>query len=189
MSFDFAAARAIMLESQVRTADVTDLAIQDAMLKVPREDLATDDQRYRAYADAELPYAAGRWMLRPRDIAKLLQALAPRPGERALAIAAPYGAAVLEAIGLEVRRLEDEDLAAIVGTFEVIVCEGAVFRPPAAWISALAPGGRLGVIERDGPVGRARLYLRLGEAVAARTLFDATPPVLAGFEAPLVFSL
>ncbi len=43
--------------------------------------------------------------------------------------------------------------------------------------------------ERDGPMGQARLYLRTGEAVGARTLFDAAPPILAGFEAPRVFSL
>ncbi len=98
MSFDLAAARTNMVDSQVRTADVTDLAIQDAMAAIAREALAPADQRFRAYADTELPYAPGRWMLRPRDIAKLLQALAPRAGERALAIAAPYGAAVLDGV-------------------------------------------------------------------------------------------
>ncbi len=189
MSFDLAAARNHMVDSQVRVADVTDLAIQDAMASVPREALAPADQRHRAYADAEIPYAPGRWMLRPRDVGKLLQALAPQPGERALAIAAPYAAAVLEAIGLKLARLDGDDLSAPTGEYDLVVSEGAVAKAPAAWLAALAPGGRLGVIERDGLVGRARLYLRSTDGIGARTLFDATPPMMAGFEAPRVFSL
>src|SRR5579864_6053208 len=96
MSIDFAAQRATMVESQVRVADVTDYAIQDAMRAIPREALLPAERAYLAYADAEAEYAPGRWLLKPRDVAKLLQALKAQPGERALAIAAPYAAAVLE---------------------------------------------------------------------------------------------
>ncbi len=168
----------------------TDLAVQDAMASVDRAALVPADHRYRAYADAEVPYASGRWLLRPRDMAKLLQALAPKTAERALAFAAPYGAALLGAMGLSVTRLDGEDLQAVAGgPFDVIVCEGAVAKAPTAWLAALADGGRLGVIERDGPMGRARLYLRSGDHTGARTLFDAAPPIMAGFEAPRVFSL
>ena len=99
MSADFTTARLNMVESQVRTADVTDLAIHDAMRTVRREDLVAPAKAYAAYADSPIEYAPGRWLLKPRDVAKLLQALNPRPGERALAIAAPYAAAVLEAMG------------------------------------------------------------------------------------------
>ena len=88
MTFDFAAARQTMVESQVRVADVTDYAIQDAMRLVARETLLAPDKAYLAYADVELEYAPGRWLLKPRDVAKLLQAVRPRAGERALAIAA-----------------------------------------------------------------------------------------------------
>jgi len=39
-------------------------------------------------------------------------------------------------------------------------------------------------VERDGPVGKARLYLRGDDGIAARReLFDATPPIMTGFEA------
>src|ERR1700682_6168230 len=102
MSADFAAQRTNMVESQVRTADVTDLAIQDAMRVAPREALVPPGKGYLAYSDAEIEYAPGRWMLKPRDVAKLLQAVGPRPGDRALAIAAPYAGAILEIIGLDV---------------------------------------------------------------------------------------
>jgi protein-L-isoaspartate(D-aspartate) O-methyltransferase len=188
MSADFAAARTTMVESQVRTADVTDLAIQEAMRAVPREDFTPPGKSWLAYADAEIEYAPGRWMLRPRDVAKLLQALRPRSGERALAIAAPYAGAVLSAMGLDVAAQEADAPIAAGGGYDLIVCEGAVAKAPAAWLAALAESGRLGVVERDGPVGRAMLYLRSATAVGSRPLFDSTPPVLAGFEAERGFA-
>jgi protein-L-isoaspartate(D-aspartate) O-methyltransferase len=46
----------------------------------------------------------------------------------------------------------------------------------------LKVGGRLGVVEREGPVGRAMLYVRTEHSIGSRSLFDSTPPVLAGFE-------
>ncbi|MDP1630021.1 MAG: protein-L-isoaspartate O-methyltransferase [Caulobacter sp.] len=183
MSDDFAAARLNMVESQVRPSDVTDLAIQDAIRIVPRHTLAPPAKAYAAYADAELEYAPGRWLLRPRYVAKLLQALTPKPGESALAIAAPYAAAVLEAMGLTVTRLDGEDLTAVPGgNYDLIICEGAVTRAPDAWTAALAIGGRLGLIERNGPTGKAVVYVQAADGAGARPEFDAAPPYLAGFE-------
>jgi protein-L-isoaspartate(D-aspartate) O-methyltransferase len=183
MTFDFAAARQNMVDCQVRTADVTDRAIQDAMLAVERERLIPADKAALAYADAIAPYAPGRWLMRPREIGKLLQAIKPRAGERALAIAAPYAAAVLEAMGLQVEQLNDGDLSgAPAGRYDVVVCEGAVSAVPAAWIASLALGGRLGVVERNGPVGKAKLYVNADTGIGGREVFDATPPMLPGFE-------
>ncbi|MEI9964010.1 MAG: protein-L-isoaspartate O-methyltransferase [Caulobacteraceae bacterium] len=189
MTFDFAAARNNMVESQVRTSDVTDHAIQDAMRKVPREALCPPDRQALAYADVEVPYAPGRWLMRPRELAKLLQALRPRAGERALAIAAPYAAAVLEAMGLTVTQLSDGDLSKPVGgDYDVILCEGAVSAVPPAWLAALGPGGRLAVVERAGAVGKARLYVKEADGLASREVFDATPPYLPGFEPKAAFA-
>ena len=185
---DFTAQRQTMVDSQVRPNDVTDMNIQTAMRNVPREAFCPPDKSYLAYADAEIEYAPGRWMMRPRDVAKLLQAARPRAGERALAIAAPYAGAVMQALGLTVALREGDDLAAAPdGAFDVIVCEGAVFAPPPAWIAALAPGGRLAVVVRDGRIGALRLYSRSADGVGWRAVFDSTPPVLAGFEAPAGF--
>ena len=189
MSADFAAARTIMVDSQVRTQDVTDLAIQDAMRAVPREALLPASKSFLAYADAEVEYAPGRWLLRPRYVAKLLQGLAPRSGDKALAIAAPYAASVLEAMGLTVTRMEGDDLLAAPGDQDLVVCEGAVTEVPRSWLDALAVGGRLGVVHRDGPLGRAMLYLRTDNGVGGRPLFDCAAPILPGFEARSVFTL
>jgi protein-L-isoaspartate(D-aspartate) O-methyltransferase len=186
--FDFAAQRQTMVDSQVRVSDVTDLNIQTAMRTVPREVFCPPAQSYLAYADAEVEYAPGLWLLRPRDVGKLLQAVRPRAGEAALAIAAPYAAAVMQTLGLSVIMADAGDTtAAQADQYDVIVCEGAVSQVPAAWIAALAPGGRLAVVVRDGPIGSVRLYLRGPDGVGWRAVFDSTPPILPGFEAKAGF--
>lgn len=181
---DLASARLNMVESQVRTADVTDVRIQDAMRVIAREALLPPTKSYLAYTDIAVEYAPGRTLLKPRDVAKLLQALRPMPGETVLAIAAPYAALVLEHMGVTVSRLGEGDLSKLpAGSFDMVVCEGAVAHAPAAWKAALSLGGRLGLVERDGPVGKACIYLLSEDGLGRRELFDATPPVLAGFEA------
>jgi len=183
MTLDFAAARLNMLDGQVRTSDVTDYAIQDAIGIVPREELCPADKRSLAYADAEISYAPGRFLMKPRDVAKLLQALRPRAGERALAVAAPYAAAVMQAMGLEVDRLDEGDLSAPAGSgYDVVICEQAVSAAPRGWLDALAVGGRMALVERNGPVGKARLWLNTESGLASREVFDSSPPMLPGFE-------
>ena len=116
--------------------------------------------------------------------ARLLQALRPMPGERALAIAAPYAAAVLERLGLSVAQFDGPDLQTLPSdqSYDVIVCEGAVGRTPASWLAALAPNGRLGVVERDGAVGKACVYIAAEDGVGRREVFDSFAPVLSGLE-------
>ncbi len=212
MTLDFATARENMVETQVRVNDVTDHGVQDAMGAVKRERLCPPGKQHLAYAESSVEYAPGYSLMQPRDTAKLLQGLRPRHGERALAIAAPYAAAVLNWIGLKatlrlpvgleagalIEALGADgvptvfgDLAALDenGPYDLIVVEGAVTHTPKAWLDMLHLGGRLGVVERSGPVGRARLYTRSVEGVVSdRLLFDATPPMLPGFTAAPAFS-
>jgi protein-L-isoaspartate(D-aspartate) O-methyltransferase len=70
----------------------------------------------------------------------------------------------------------------------VVVCEGAVSAPPSAWLAALANGGRAALVVRNGPVGKLRLYLKGEGDLGWREVFDATPPMLAGFEAGTRFA-
>jgi len=180
---DFAAARLNMVESQVRTQDVTDIRIHEAMRELPRERFVPEGKAYLAYADTEVEYAPGRVLLKPRDVSKLLQEARPMPGERVLALSAPYAAAVIEALGATVIQADADPNQVPPGEYDLVICEGAVARAPEAWLKALALQGRLAVVERDGPVGKACLYVRAEDGIGRRELFDATPPVLAGFEA------
>ncbi|HZV84407.1 MAG TPA: protein-L-isoaspartate O-methyltransferase, partial [Brevundimonas sp.] len=75
---DFAAARKAMVDSQVRVNDVTDRALQAALMAVPRERFVPVDRAFSAYAEIEPEIAGGRRLMTPRDISKLLMALAPK---------------------------------------------------------------------------------------------------------------
>lgn len=204
---DYTSARLNMVESQVRTVDVTDTAIQGAMRRIPRERFVLPARAALAYADRFVEYAPGRWIMPPRDVAKLLHAAHPRPGERALVIAGPYAAAVLARVGCRVDVLESDDanvhaglalagegvdvaagdLASPTGAYDLVVSEGAVSAVPDAWLAAVAPAGRLAAVVRRGPVGKAVVYQRAGEAWSAREMFDSTPPWLPGFEPQSAF--
>ncbi len=208
---DFARARDMMVESQVRTSDVTDPRILRAMRSLPRERFAPAARRSLAYADLELEVAPGRTLLRPRDLSKLVQALAPQSHERGLEIAGAtaYGAAVLAACCKDVVTLDpDPDLSfaaraalesvgvANVKTvstaardgwrdeapYDLMLLNGSADIVPDAWLAQLALGGRLAVIVRHGAAGAARIYTKSGDAVAYRTVFDAAPPLAPGLE-------
>ncbi len=51
---DFAAARKVMVDSQVRVNDVTDRVLQAALLAVPRERFCAPDRAFAAYAETEV---------------------------------------------------------------------------------------------------------------------------------------
>ncbi|MGV3577417.1 protein-L-isoaspartate O-methyltransferase family protein [Brevundimonas sp.] len=198
---DYAAARKVMVDSQVRVNDVTDRTLQAALMTVPRERFCAPDQAFAAYGEVEVEIAAGRRLMQAREVAKLIQALDAREGETALALAGPYAAAVLAAMKASVTAQEaDAAVFDVAGEalaeagvqtvvapltqptgadWDIIVSEGAVAVRPAAWLSALRVGGRLAVVERTGPNGRAVLYVKGREGVSRRELFDAAPPVLA----------
>lgn len=208
---DFAAARKVMVDSQVRVNDVTDRGLQAALLAVPRERFCATDRAFAAYGEVEVEIAGDRRLMQAREVAKLLQALDARSGETALAIAAPYAAAVLAGLGLTVTAQEaDAAVADVVRPpleeagvtlhvapltsptgedWDLIVSEGAVAVRPTGWLERLRVGGRLAVVERSGPNGRAVLYVRGREGYSRRELFDAAPPVLAEMTPAPAFAL
>jgi protein-L-isoaspartate(D-aspartate) O-methyltransferase len=188
MTFDFQAARLTMVESQVRTNDVTDLTIQDAMRLAPRETLLPADKALTAYAETEVEYAPGLYLMRARDIAKLLQAVKPLSGEKALAIGAPYAAMVLGLMGLHVDEIAPGATPLAGALYAVVISEASVAEIPASWTSALADGGRLGVVVRKTAAGKARIYVRTGGHVAWREVFDASPPYAPGLEPKAQFA-
>ena len=97
---DMAAARRTMVDCQVRTADVTDLALIGAMLDVPRERFVPPAHVDVAYLDRDVPVAPGRALLKPMVLAKLIQAMGIRDGDHVLVVGCTsgYGAAVLAAL-------------------------------------------------------------------------------------------
>ncbi|HVZ51823.1 MAG TPA: protein-L-isoaspartate O-methyltransferase [Pseudolabrys sp.] len=207
---DFAAQRRNMVDGQVRTADVTDLRILTAMLEVPRERFVPASCAALAYLDRDLPVGVGgrRRLLKPMVLGKLLQAAAVGPADRVLDVgcAAGYAAAVLSRIaGTVVALDDDEGLLAIArpelsacanvtlvqgpleagwpaqGPYDVILVEGASEVAPDALCRQLKDGGRLVCVEGAGPGAKAMLYLRSGDDIGGRPLFDASAAILPGF--------
>jgi protein-L-isoaspartate(D-aspartate) O-methyltransferase len=118
---DFAHARRVMVEGQIRTYSVTDLRVLGAMLEIPRERFLPAESQVLAYADLELPVTkprpgkAPRCLLRPEVLGRLIQEAEVGPMDRILDVgcATGYSTAVLSRIGANVVGLEeDPELAA-----------------------------------------------------------------------------
>ena len=98
-----------------------------------------------------------------------------------------------ENVGVLRRQLEEAQARFEVGEItrtdvaqseaRLAAAQALLAQAPDAWVAHLAPGGRLGVVERHGPLGKAQLYARsLNGSIARRTTFDSTPPFIKGFE-------
>ena len=71
---DFADARTKMVDSQVRPNDVTNHALINAMLTVPREEFVPSTRREFAYIDEDMALdVEGRYLMEPGAFAKLTQ--------------------------------------------------------------------------------------------------------------------
>src|SRR3712207_2305622 len=116
---DFAQARRIMVDGQLRTFDVNDIPLLDAMDSVPRELFVLPGREELAYIDQDILVSDGaerRYMLSPMILGRMVQALGIERGERVLDVACGrgYASAVLRELGARVTALEtDEDLAAV----------------------------------------------------------------------------
>ncbi len=209
---DYTAARLNMVESQLRTNRVTDVALLEAFEQVPRELFVPEELRGVAYVDEDLAVGHGRYLMEPRVLARLLQAARPEPQDIVLDIGCGtgYATVILARLSATVVALEDGGgLAAraneVLGElevgnavvvegplnegyanqapFNVIVVNGAVAEVPSVISGQLAEAGRLVTVVRNSAgMGRAILMQHIGGVVSSRTLFDAAVPVLPGFE-------
>jgi protein-L-isoaspartate(D-aspartate) O-methyltransferase len=215
---DFARARRTMVDTQVRTSDVTDVAIIDALLEVPREFFVADHLKAIAYLDQDIPVGpaeAGRHMMQPMVFGKLLQAAGISSSDRVLNVGCGtgYSAAVTSLIAAHVVALESEEalvaacrkrlegarnIETVKGPlaaghpagapYDVILLEGAVEVVPDALCEQLAELGRLVAVNGYGRTGRATVYVRTGRDISGRVAFDAAVRPLRGFEKPPAFA-
>jgi protein-L-isoaspartate(D-aspartate) O-methyltransferase len=169
---DYADARNMMVDGQVRPNKVTDSRVLEAMRRLPRERFVPPILAPLAYSDEDIRLPGGRALMEPMVIARLMQAAALHAGERVLVVAAGsgYGAALAAACGAEVTALEeDEALLAMAravlpevapgvavaagrladgwnaaAPYDVVLIEGGVDAVPEAIVAQIRrPGGRL----------------------------------------------
>ncbi len=207
----YEAARANMVESQIRPNKVTDERVVAAFAQLRRELFVPEPLRSVAYIDEDLPLSGGRYLMQPMVVARLLQVAAVERKDTVLVVGAAtgYDAAVLSLLARNVVALEENaDLArfgraALVehgiasvtyveaplraghrqrAPYDVIMFGGAVAEIPAEIESQLGEGGRMLAVERPiAGVGRASVIVRTGGVLAHRVIFDAATPLLPGF--------
>lgn len=209
---DTAIARFNMVEGQIKPNKVTDIALIDALMAVPRDRFVPANRRGVAYVDEDVAIGSGRVLMEPRILGRLLNDARIAPDSRALIVGAGtgYSAAILARLAAKVVALEeDKALLAVAratladlrvrgvtpvegrltegwpaeGPYDVILIDGAVSEVPAGLTAQLAPDGRLLTVVDDGDrVGRAMLFTVIDGIVSQRPLFDAATAVLPGFE-------
>ena len=216
---NFERARFNMIEQQVRPWDVLDQRVLDVMSVVPREDFVPTPFRKLAYADHSIPMNERESMLVPREIGRILQAVAIEPTDKVLEIGTGTGylTALLahltkQVITVEIdeqllntatKNLEQLKLTQV--TFEegdgakgwsrsapynVIIITGAMSEVPDSYKKNLCIGGRLFVITGSAPAMKAQLITKVNtEQWRTTTLFETVVPYLKNAHLPKAFQL
>ena len=215
---DYASRRTMMVDTQVRPSDVTKFPIIDAMLAVPREAFVPDAKREAAYVGENLDIGDGRVMLEPRTLAKMIDALDIQPAHVVLDIGCGlgYSTAVLARMCDFVVAVEDDearaqeaqttlseqgvDNAAVMagvlaegaaksGPYDIVILQGAAEQVPEALLDQLREGGRIATVFSEGTLGVVRIGHKIDGSLNWRFSFNASAPVLAGFENQTTFAL
>jgi len=210
-------ARFNMIEQQIRPWDVLDPRVLNTLHDVPREDFVPGPYRNLAFADMHIPLEHGEVMMQPKQEARLLQALAVKPGDRVLEIGtgSGYVTAMLAHLSgrvdtvdiypdfLESARTKLEQHGYSNVTFhegdgahgwqsdeqyDAVLLTGSVPDLPEQYKRLLAEGGRLAAIVGRDPVMEAILVEHLvGEPYRITSLFDTSLPPLVHAEAEPAF--
>jgi len=215
---DYKTRRIMMVDTQVRPSDVTKFPIIDAMLGTPREAFVPDNQREAAYIGENLAFAQDRVLLEPRTLAKMLDALDIQPTHVAMDIGCGlgYSTAILAqlcdfVVGIE----DDEDRAAEAQTllsehgfdnaavmaaplsdgapksapYDIIIVQGGVEEVPEDVLTQLRDGGRIACIFHEDRLGVVRVGHKIDGQVNWRFSFNASAPVLPGYQKRAAFAL
>ncbi|MGE3872034.1 MAG: protein-L-isoaspartate O-methyltransferase [Parvibaculaceae bacterium] len=206
---DFALARSKMIVSQIRPNGITDGRIIQAMASLPREIFVPEARRSLAYMDEDIVIGAGRSMMEPMVLAKLVQLAEIEPVDHVLHVGCGtgYATALLAALAKSVVAI-DEDPAFVAAAnanlarlgianaviheaphaagwrdghpYDAGLVDGRVPVVPAALLGQLRDGGRLVAVVGDNDVATATAYNRHDGAVSSLPAFEASVGPLPG---------
>jgi len=208
---DYKTARTAMVDCQIRPSDVTKYPIIEAFLNTPREAYVPDSCRQVAYAGDHIDLGNHRTLLDPRVFAKMLDCLNVNPDDLVLDLGCGlgYSTAILAKLAEAVVAVEDDaamaetatatlseqsvDNAFVVhgdlakgnaknGPYDVIILQGSVEDIPSALIGQLKDGGQICAIFNDHKLGECRIGYKSHQKLSWNTVFNATAPLMDGFE-------
>jgi len=109
--FDFSAARANMVQRQLRSRGIRDERVLEAMSQVPREAFLPAEIAHEAYLDCALPIDCEQTISQPIIVAMMSEALELSGSERVLEIGtgSGYQTAILGELATEVFSIERHD--------------------------------------------------------------------------------
>jgi protein-L-isoaspartate(D-aspartate) O-methyltransferase len=169
---DYAREREAMVDRQLKRRGITDKAILDAFLEVPREAFVSPEYAHLAYGDHPLPIEAGQTISQPYIVGLMIEAARVEQGDTVLEVGAGsgYAAAVIsriagKVIGIErqhdlveiarerLERLGYDNVTIVEGDgtrgcpdeapFDAILAAASGSHVPPPWIEQLADGGSI----------------------------------------------
>jgi len=186
---DTLAARRQMVDQQIRTWEVLDPRVLDALSAVPREAFVPAEYRELAFADAPFPIGFGQSMLSPKLQGRILQALGVSAADDVLEVGSGTGylAACLSLLGSSTRSIDihpglvelsrsnlralpeakvefetrDAFSAAPLGEYDVVAVTGSLPVYDTRFEKSLRVGGRLFAMVGAAPVMDAILVRRV----------------------------
>jgi protein-L-isoaspartate(D-aspartate) O-methyltransferase len=167
-----AAARQLMVDSQLRARGISDSRVLDVMLRVPRHEFVPESYGTQAYEDHPLPIGDGQTISQPYIVALMLESLQLVPTDKVLEVGtgSGYVTALLTELAAQVFSIERHSslaesargvLAALGCTnvrvftgdgahglpayapFDAILVSAAALHVPPALLAQLREGGRM----------------------------------------------
>jgi protein-L-isoaspartate(D-aspartate) O-methyltransferase len=211
---DTLAARQQMVDQQIRTWEVLDPRVLDALSAVPREAFVPREYRDLAFADAPIPIGFGQSMLAPNLQGRILQALGVNAADSVLEIGSGTGylsasfsllgrsthsidihaefvgnaQANLRAVPQAQVQFEIRDAfgAAAIGEYDVIAVTGSLPVYDTRFEQSLRVGGRLFAVVGMPPVMDAILVRRVdgGEWIRESLFETVIEPLVNAAAAP-----
>lgn len=217
MTINLEQARANMVEQQVRTWEVLDPHVLDALRKVPREDFVPAPHRRLAFSDLRIPLEHGQVMMKPIEEGRMLQSLMIEPGQRVLEIGTGSGftAACLAHLGASVlsvdihadladnarnrlERLAIDGVEVVCadalgdfspeGLFDVVMVTASAVEVPEQFLKWVETGGRVFAVRGHSPAMEAVCLTQIAPGRwHSESLFETDLPRLIGAEDQPVF--
>ena len=208
---DIEQARFNMIEQQIRTWDVLDLAVLDLLNEIHREEFIPDSFHELSFADTSIPIGHDQITMTPKIEARLLQALALKTDETVLEIGTGCGYVTtllaksakhvksidifpdfiktakekISKIGLSNIELENMDAYTLFDQaekYDVLVLTASLPKMDERFLNLLNDGGRMFAIIGESPAMEACVLTKENDSYTTESLFETDLPALIGSE-------